>query len=158
MENVTESRRNHYEIDGFPTDFSSEFCQGDIPSQFRCDSDSTDFPWIQRIFDGTRVLFLHVPSLLGPNWLFHLGCLGKMLGCLKCIYENCIFICQCLLYSYSGFQKYSWYMESWARVYLYSWVLLITRVWTLGCVGKISPGQLYSRQFSPLFFPAIFSK
>ncbi len=50
-------------------------------------------------------------SVLGSNWLFHLGRLGgdrlqkkfdresssevrKMLGCPKCKYENCIFICR----------------------------------------------------------------
>ncbi len=66
---ATESRRNR---DGIPMDFSSEFCQDDILSQFR--HGSVVIPSIPRIFHGSNgflmqpgFLFLHVPSVLGPN-------------------------------------------------------------------------------------------
>ncbi len=67
---------------------------------------SSVIPPISRIFHGSNgflmelgFLFLHVRSVLGPNWLFHLGLqkkldrespskVCKMLGCLKCKYEN----------------------------------------------------------------------
>ena len=52
MNNVTELRWNHNRIDGFPTDFSSEFCQGDIQSQFRCNS--VVILSIPRIFHGSK--------------------------------------------------------------------------------------------------------
>ncbi len=71
---ATESQRNH---DGFPTEFSSELCQGDIPSEFRRDSvDSMEFHGIDGITTEPGFLFLPVPSVLGSNWLFHLGRLG----------------------------------------------------------------------------------
>ncbi len=37
--------------------------------------------------------------------------------------------CRRNLCSYSGYQKYSWIQGPWAIWTLYSWVLLITRVW-----------------------------
>ncbi len=73
-----------------------------IPSEFH------RFHGIERITMDPGFSCLHVPSVLGSNSLFHLGRLGgdsrkkfnrksssevrKMLGCLKCKYENCIFI------------------------------------------------------------------
>ena len=52
MENATESRRNR---DGFPTDFLSEFCQGDIPSQLRRDSVAFSILFHIRCLGGDRV-------------------------------------------------------------------------------------------------------
>ncbi len=75
------TRRNHDGIDGFPTNFLSEFCQGDIPSQFRCNSVMIlsmprIFHWSNRFLMEPGFLFLYVASVLGPKWLFHLGRLG----------------------------------------------------------------------------------
>ena len=67
MKKSTESRRIS---DGFPTDFSSEFCQSNIPSGFRRNSVVIpSIPWIFRGIDGITTepgfLFLYVPSVLG---------------------------------------------------------------------------------------------
>ena len=59
-------------IDVVATVFSSEFCQGDIPSQFS--RNSVVIPSVPRIFYGSNgfltepgFLFLHLPSVLGSN-------------------------------------------------------------------------------------------
>ncbi len=58
----TESRRNR---DVFPTNLSSEFCQGDIPSQFRCDSVySTDFQ-LSLTEPGFLFLYVLISDVLG---------------------------------------------------------------------------------------------
>ncbi len=50
------ANKNAILVFAFQTPQHFTVCQDDIPSQFSCDSiDSTDFPWIQRIFDGTSV-------------------------------------------------------------------------------------------------------
>ncbi len=80
-------------IDGIATGWHSV----GIPSEFCCDSVDS------RITSEPGFSFLHVPSVLGSNFFFHLGRLGvdrlqkqnltaKVHR--KCVkYENCIFIC-----------------------------------------------------------------
>ena len=88
--------------------------------------DSIEIPSIPSRF--RRIL--HVPSVLGLNWLFYVGRLGddrlqkildresssevrKMLRCLKCKYENCIFIFRCL---YNIQEKFCVEFQDWPRL------------------------------------------
>ncbi len=115
MENATELRQN---CDGIATDFQRIFHQSfvsDIPSEFRRFHEFSIESMESR--QNQAFHFSMFPVCQGQTDFFILDVLGvidsrkkfdrksssevrKMLGCLKCKYENCIFICRRLTMSF----------------------------------------------------------